>query len=290
MLAAYERLADDRRLSALDVIQSFELIPFQISFVSRSSVLSRTRAEQSASAYYASARPLQIPPSEPARFTSEISPASRMRNPGNSELRNYKQTYYFNRHANRHPGAVSLCTREVLELHSTKPGDDNHEGTALKLQEPHGCSICPYRGIKWNILVHESGPVIAAEEIQRREHSKRSTKHTLPNKYKSREKNPLSPRNSGREKGQVLTVHEVRGLTSEGTISCGPRRNKNHTTMVVKTRHTVSCVYYADDGEDASDRFVKRAVAARKNKIKDNYTKIVIRNRDKTIMNVLAEN
>ncbi|GBP80833.1 hypothetical protein EVAR_99928_1 [Eumeta japonica] len=56
------------------------------------------------------------------------------------------------------------------------------------------------------------------------------------------------------------------------------------------TLHTVSCVYYRDDGEDATGRFIKMAVAASENKIKDYNVKMAIRNWEKTIMNVLAEN
>ncbi|GBP87233.1 hypothetical protein EVAR_59129_1 [Eumeta japonica] len=85
------------------------------------------------------------------------------------------------------------------------------------------------------------------------------------------------------------------GGTSEETIIVRiAAKHKLHDSVshavLAVTRHTVSCVYHTDDAEDAIGRFIKRAVVASENKIKDNNVKMSIRNRDKTIMNVLAEN
>ncbi|GBO99732.1 hypothetical protein EVAR_70801_1 [Eumeta japonica] len=85
----------------------------------------------------------------------------------------------------------------------------------------------------------------------------------------------------GYEKGEgtcVLTIHEAQGLTSEGTVIVRiTEKHKTHDivshAMVAITRHTVSCVYYTDNGEDAIGRFMKKAVAENENKIKDNNAK-----------------
>ncbi|GBP28163.1 hypothetical protein EVAR_76258_1 [Eumeta japonica] len=77
-------------------------------------------------------------------------------------------------------------------------------------------------------------------------------------------------------------------------LSYEPRRKKLHDSVshavVAITRHTASCVYYTDDVEDAISRFIILAVAASENKRKNENAKMVIRNKDKTIMNVLTEN
>ncbi|GBP69956.1 hypothetical protein EVAR_85724_1 [Eumeta japonica] len=94
-----------------------------------------------------------------------------------------------------------------------------------------------------------------------------------------------------REGTRVLTIHEVQVLTSEGTVILRIvvkhiiYDNVSHGVVAIM-RHTVSCVYHRDNGEDAIGRFIKRA--ASENKIKDNYAKMVIRNMDKRIMIVFA--
>ncbi|GBP23298.1 hypothetical protein EVAR_76012_1 [Eumeta japonica] len=61
----------------------------------------------------------------------------------------------------------------------------------------------------------------------------------------------------GKEKGSlVLTIQEAKGLMSQGTIIVRTTaKQKLHDSVshavVAITRHTVSCVYYTDDGEDA---------------------------------------
>ncbi|GBP81634.1 hypothetical protein EVAR_74896_1 [Eumeta japonica] len=94
---------------------------------------------------------------------------------------------------------------------------------------------------------------------------------------------------------RFLTIHKAQSLTSEGTVIVRiAAKYKIHDSVshavVAITRHTVSCVYHTEDGEHAIGRFIRRAVAASENKIKDNNAKIAIRNRDKRIMNVHAEN
>ncbi|GBP24813.1 hypothetical protein EVAR_14146_1 [Eumeta japonica] len=74
----------------------------------------------------------------------------------------------------------------------------------------------------------------------------------------------------GFEKGEgtrVLTIHEEQGLTPERTVIVRTTvKLKLHDcisrSMVAITHHTASCSYYADDGEDAVSRFIKRALAA----------------------------
>ncbi|GBP16048.1 hypothetical protein EVAR_94389_1 [Eumeta japonica] len=68
---------------------------------------------------------------------------------------------------------------------------------------------------------------------------------------------------------RVLTILKAQGLTSEGSVIVRiTARHKLHDNVshavVVITRHTVSCVYYTDDGEDAIGTYIK--VAARQNK------------------------
>ncbi|GBP39341.1 hypothetical protein EVAR_24322_1 [Eumeta japonica] len=90
--------------------------------------------------------------------------------------------------------------------------------------------------------------------------------------------------NEGFGKGEgtrVLTIHEAQGLMSEGTvIEKIVAKHKIHDSVshavVAVTRHTVSCVHHTDHGEDAIGRFIKRAVAASENQLKDNNAKMAI--------------
>ncbi|GBP94908.1 hypothetical protein EVAR_69549_1 [Eumeta japonica] len=82
------------------------------------------------------------------------------------------------------------------------------------------------------------------------------------------------------------------GLTSEGTVIVRTTAKQKlydsvpHVTVAI-TRNTVSCVYYTDNGEDAVDRFVNRALPANDEKIYYN-AKMAIRNRDRKVMDVFG--
>ncbi|GBP27430.1 hypothetical protein EVAR_17132_1 [Eumeta japonica] len=101
------------------------------------------------------------------------------------------------------------------------------------------------------------------------------------------EKESLITQGFGKREGtRVLTIHEAQGLTSEGTVIVRvAAKHKLHDSIshavVAITCHTVSYVYYMDDGKNAIGRFIKWAVAAIENKIKDNNVKMAIRNMDK---------
>ncbi|GBP65919.1 hypothetical protein EVAR_89412_1 [Eumeta japonica] len=149
-------------------------------------------------------------------------------------------------------GAIVMAEPLRNAVHSTTPGGNGHKGTALHLQETDGCSMCSWRG-----------------------------------------KERIITQGFGKGEGtHVLTIHEAQGLTSEGTV-IAPKHNIHDSVshaVVTITRYTVSCVYHTDDGEDVIDRFIKRALAVSENQIKDNNAKMAIRNKNKIIMNLLAEN
>ncbi|GBP71563.1 hypothetical protein EVAR_42028_1 [Eumeta japonica] len=91
----------------------------------------------------------------------------------------------------------------------------------------------------------------------------------------------------------ILTIHEAQGLTSQGTIIVRTTtKQKLHDSVsygvVAITRHTVSCLYSTDDGDDPVYRFVNRALAASDERIYKNNAKMAIQNRDSMVMTVLA--
>ncbi|GBP65166.1 hypothetical protein EVAR_48643_1 [Eumeta japonica] len=120
--------------------------------------------------------------------------------------------------------------------------------------------------------------------------------HTHTHTHIQIEKEFLIAKGFGKGEGtRVPTAHEAQGLTSEGTVNV-------RTTVILKlhdsisypvvaiTRRIVSRVYYANDGGDAVGRLIKRALAAGDKRIENDHIKTAVRNRDKTVMEVLEIN
>ncbi|GBP44637.1 hypothetical protein EVAR_44165_1 [Eumeta japonica] len=110
-------------------------------------------------------------------------------------------------------------------------------------------------------------------------------RNTLYLTYTQVEKESLITQGFGKGKEtHVLTIHEAQGLTTEGTVIVRITTiHKIHDSVshavVAITRHTVSYVYHTDDSKNAIGRFIKRAVTASENKIKNNNAKMTIRNK-----------
>ncbi|GBP77743.1 Matrix metalloproteinase-16 [Eumeta japonica] len=93
---------------------------------------------------------------------------------------------------------------------------------------------------------------------------------------------------------RVLTIHEAQNLTYEGTIiGLTTAKQKLHDStphaVVAITCHTVSCIYYTDDGGDVIDRFVNRALATTDKKVYEKNTKMAVPNKDRKVMDVLED-
>ncbi|CAH2104871.1 unnamed protein product [Euphydryas editha] len=98
------------------------------------------------------------------------------------------------------------------------------------------------------------------------------------------------------EGSSVMTIHEAQGQTSEEVIVIQTRakRLKIHDSVshavVAVSRHTKTCVYYADDRDDAIGRFVGRASEASTKEILEHTLKMAIHHRDTAIIeDVLAQ-
>ncbi|GBP37727.1 hypothetical protein EVAR_23777_1 [Eumeta japonica] len=102
---------------------------------------------------------------------------------------------------------------------------------------------------------------------------------TLYLTYTQVEKESLITQGFGKGEGtRDVTILEAQSLTSEGTLIVRvAATHKLHDSVshavVAITRDTVSCVYHTDDVEDTIERFIKRAMAASENKIKDKNAK-----------------
>lgn len=103
--------------------------------------------------------------------------------------------------------------------------------------------------------------------------------------------------NQGYGSGSVsrtLTIHEAQGLTFEKVVIVRTLTDKLELhdsvphAVVAVSRHTVSCVYYTDDSEDATGRFIKRALAAGSKRIIEYNLKMAIKQRDYSVVEALT--
>ncbi|CAK1604660.1 unnamed protein product [Parnassius mnemosyne] len=122
---------------------------------------------------------------------------------------------------------------------------------------------------------------------------------TLPNTlylvYTQAEKESLTSQGYGSGPGsRILTVHEAQGLTY-GTVVIMRTTTEKHKiydsvqhAVVAVSRHTVSCVYYTDDCDDATGRLIESAMAATTNRIKEYNLKMALKSRDAAVVEALT--
>ncbi|CAK1600501.1 unnamed protein product [Parnassius mnemosyne] len=122
---------------------------------------------------------------------------------------------------------------------------------------------------------------------------------TLPNTlylvYTQAEKESLTSQGYGSGPGsRILTVNEAQGLTY-GTVVIMRTTTEKHKiydsvqhAVVAVSRHTVSCVYYTDDCDDATGRLIESAMAATTNRIKEYNLKMALRSRDAAVVEALT--
>lgn len=98
------------------------------------------------------------------------------------------------------------------------------------------------------------------------------------------------------EGSQVHTIHEAQGLTFKSVIIVRTAKKKTqlHSSVshavVAITRHTHSCVYYtAGCEDDATARFMQRALSATSSQIKDYNINMAIRSRNLVVADSLLE-
>lgn len=97
------------------------------------------------------------------------------------------------------------------------------------------------------------------------------------------------------EGSRTLTIHEAQGLTCDSVIiiNTKSRRLQIHDSIshavVAVSRHTVSCVYYTDDADDATGRFARRAMDAPTKTVVDYNLKTAIQHRDAAVMEALLK-
>lgn len=95
------------------------------------------------------------------------------------------------------------------------------------------------------------------------------------------------------EGSRTLTIHEAQGLTFDSVIiiNTKSRRLQIHDSIshavVAVSRHTVSCVYYTDDADDATGRFAKRAMDAPTKTVVEYNLKTAMRHRDAVVVEAL---
>lgn len=111
------------------------------------------------------------------------------------------------------------------------------------------------------------------------------------------EKLLLSNQGYGSKEGsQIHTIHEAQGLTFKSVIIVKTSKAKIHLhssvshAVVAITRHTGSCVYYtASREEDATARFILRALSATTSKIRDYNINMAIRSRNLEVADALLD-
>lgn len=92
------------------------------------------------------------------------------------------------------------------------------------------------------------------------------------------------------EGSRVLTIHEAQGLTYDSVIiiNTKSRRLQIHESIshavVAVSRHTVSCVYYSDDADDATGRFARKAMDAPTKMVVEYNLKTAMQHRDAAVM------
>lgn len=122
------------------------------------------------------------------------------------------------------------------------------------------------------------------------------SKNTLFLVHTQAEKETLISKGYGSGEGsRTLTIHEAQGLTYETVVivRTTARRQQLHESVphavVAVSRHTVSCVYYTDDGEDATGRFVRRAMTASTKEIMSYNAKMAMKRRDTAVVEAILE-
>ncbi|GBP13716.1 hypothetical protein EVAR_71988_1 [Eumeta japonica] len=147
-------------------------------------------------------------------------------------------------------------------------------GTALHLRELYKMDVACAISNKVYSGIYSSMTLIWSLGLKR--YSDTNIPNTLHIIYTQVEKEFLidSPGIWKRRRDKCPDYPQSTGLTSERTVIVWiASKHKLHESVshavVAITRHTVSCVYRTDNGEDAIGRFIKRAVTASENKIKD---------------------
>uniref|UniRef100_A0A2A4JSE8 (+)RNA virus helicase C-terminal domain-containing protein n=1 Tax=Heliothis virescens TaxID=7102 RepID=A0A2A4JSE8_HELVI len=118
-----------------------------------------------------------------------------------------------------------------------------------------------------------------------------TAQNTLFLVHTQEEKASLTSQGYGSGEGsRTLTIHEAQGLTYDSVIiiNTKSRRLQIHDSVshavVAVSRHTVSCVYYTDDADDATGRFIKRAMDAPTKTVVEYNLKTAMQHRDSTVM------
>lgn len=108
------------------------------------------------------------------------------------------------------------------------------------------------------------------------------------------EKASLASQGYGSGEGsRLLTIHEAQGATYDSVIiiNTKSRRLQVHDSIshavVALSRHTVSCVYYTDDADDATGRLVKRAMDAPTKMVVEYNLKTAMQHRDAVVVEAL---
>ncbi|PZC76862.1 hypothetical protein B5X24_HaOG204044 [Helicoverpa armigera] len=93
------------------------------------------------------------------------------------------------------------------------------------------------------------------------------------------------------EGSRTLTIYEAQGLTYDNVVIINTKSRKlqihdsvSHAVVAV-SRHTASCVYYTDDADDATGRFIKRAMDAPIKTVVEYNLKTAMQHRDSTVIN-----
>ena len=122
----------------------------------------------------------------------------------------------------------------------------------------------------------------------------RIAQNTLFLVHTQEEKSSLVNQGYGSGEGsRTLTIHEAQGLTYDSVIiiNTKSRRLQIHDSIshavVAVSRHTVSCVYYTDDADDAIGRFAKRAMDAPTKTVVDYNLKTAMQHRDAPVVDAL---